>query len=249
MRVSRVYTDQPLAANREILLDERSSHYLLRVLRLKSGDALIMFNGDGHEYPAALEQVSKKQAKVKLREQLSPQRESPLHVELGQGVARGERMDFVLQKSVELGVSTITPLWTQRAQVRLEPRRLEKRMGHWRGVVQSACEQSGRVHIPALRAPSELDAWLAQPADGLKLVLSPDAAQTLRDLRPATRVRLLVGPEGGLDEDEIDAARAHGFQTVRLGPRVLRTETAALAALTAVQLLWGDLATQASSDN
>ncbi len=248
MRVSRVYTDQPLSAHSELALDERNSHYLLRVLRLKSGDALILFNGDGHEYEAVLEQAGKKSARVRIGEQSAPRRESALHVELGQGVARGERMDFVLQKSVELGVAAITPLWTQRAQVRMDARRQEKRLGHWRGVVQSACEQSGRVRLPALDAPRDLGDWLARPFDGLRLVLAPEATQTLDSLPAPARVQVLIGPEGGLDASEIQAATSHGFQPVRLGPRVLRTETAALTAIAAVQLLWGDLGAQSSGD-
>lgn len=246
MRLSRFHIDQPLTEDTDILLDERNSHYLLRVLRLKPGDPLILFNGDGYEYNAILEQSTKKQATVRLQTRQSPQRESPLHIEIGQGVARGERMDFVLQKSVELGVNSITPLWTRRSQVRLDDKRLEKRLTHWRGVVHSACEQSGRVHVPSLQTPLDLDTWLTTPADGLNLVLSPHSDMTLKDLQPATRVRVLVGPEGGLEDGEINAAEANDFQTVCLGPRILRTETAALATLTALQTLWGDLATQSS---
>jgi 16S rRNA (uracil1498-N3)-methyltransferase len=246
MRQSRFYVDQPLAEGADIALDERNSHYLLRVLRLKPGDALIMFNGNGYEYSALLEQASKKQATVKLLNRTSPQRESPLHIEIGQSVARGERMDFVLQKSVELGVQCITPLWTRRSQVRLDNNRLEKRLAHWHGVVHSACEQSGRVRVPELQAPVDLNAWLATPADGLSIVLSPRSATTLKDLPTANRVRVLVGPEGGLEEEEIHSAETYGFQAVCLGPRILRTETAALATLTALQVLWGDLSTQSS---
>lgn len=247
MRLSRFHIDRPLAEDTDMLLDERNSHYLLRVLRLKPGDALVLFNGDGYEYNAILEQPTKKQATVRLRNRQSPQRESPLHIEIGQGVARGERMDFVLQKSVELGVNCITPLWTKRSQVQLDDKRLAKRLTHWHGVVHSACEQSGRVRVPALQTPLDLDTWLATPKDGLNLVLSPHSGMTLKDLQPEKRVRVLVGPEGGLEDSEINAAEANGFHTVRLGPRILRTETASLATLTALQTLWGDLASQASS--
>jgi 16S rRNA (uracil1498-N3)-methyltransferase len=178
MRLSRFHIDQPLAENTDILLDERNSHYLLRVLRLKPGNALVLFNGDGYEYSAILEQSTNKQAAVRLQSRLAPRRESPLHIELGQGVARGERMDFVLQKSVELGVNSITPLWTQRSQVRLADKRLEKRLDHWHGVVYSACEQSGRVRVPSLQTPLDLDTWLATPVEGLNLVLSPHSGMT-----------------------------------------------------------------------
>jgi len=248
MRMSRVYIDQPLAEDTDVSLDERSSHYLLRVLRQKPGDALLVFNGDGHEYNATLEQVTKKQATVHLQSRRSPQRESPLHIEIGQGVARGERMDFVLQKSVELGVNIISPLWTCRSQVQLNGNRLEKRQSHWLGVVHSACEQSGRVVVPVLQPPLDIHSWMTTPWNGSSLVLSPHSDTTLKDLRPAARVRVLIGPEGGLEDNEISEAEANDFQTVRLGPRILRTETAALATLAALQTLWGDLATQASSD-
>jgi len=247
MRVSRVYIEQPLAENTTVALDERNSHYLLRVLRLKPGAALRAFNGDGHEYHAVLEQIGKKHATIAIGECLSPQRESPLHIEIGQGVARGERMDYVLQKSVELGASAIVPLWTQRAQPSLDGKRLEKRLLHWRGVVQSACEQSGRVIVPALQAPRDIDSWLASPWDGLSLALSPTATATLKDLQAATRVRVLVGPEGGLEDAELETAEANGFQSVCLGPRILRTETAAPAILAALQTLWGDFCVQPSS--
>lgn len=246
MRLSRFHIDQPLAEDADIQLDERNSHYLLRVLRLKQGDPLIMFNGDGYEYSARLEHVTKKQTTVRLQNRLSPQRESPLYIEIGQSVARGERMDFVLQKSVELGVNRITPLWTRRSQVQLDEKRLEKRLAHWRGVVTSACEQSGRVYVPELRAPVDLNTWLKTPTDELSLVLSPHTGMTLKDLSPVSRVRVLIGPEGGLDDDEIHSAETNGFQTVCLGPRILRTETAALATLSALQVLWGDLSTQVS---
>ncbi len=244
MRLSRFYTGQPLAEGSRLTLDKDSSHYLLHVLRLKPGNALVMFNGNGYEYNARLEEATKKQATISILEQLSPRRESPLHIEIGQGIARGERMDFVLQKSVELGVSRVTPLWTQRSQVRLDEKRLAKRLAHWQGVVVSACEQSGRLRLPDIRPPADLDNWLDTPAEGLRLVLSPYSEKTLKDLQPASHVRVLVGPEGGLEEREIRAAEANGFQAVRLGPRILRTETAALATLTALQVLWGDLASQ-----
>ncbi len=247
MRVSRLYIDQPLSENMDVLLEEHSSHYLLRVLRLKAGDALLVFNGDGHEYSATLEQATRKQASAHLLEKTSPQRESPLCIEIAQGVARGERMDFVLQKSVELGANIISPLWTRRSQVKLDGKRLDKRLSHWLGIVHSACEQSGRVSVPVLQAPRDLDSWLATTWEGQKLVLSPRADSTLKDLQPATRVRVLVGPEGGLEDGEINKAESNGFQPVRLGPRILRTETAALATLAALQTLWGDLAAQSSS--
>ncbi len=244
MRLSRFYTYQPLDEGIQLTLDKNSSHYLLRVLRLKPGNALIMFNGNGYEYSARLEQATGKQATISVLERMSPKRESPLHIEIGQGIARGERMDFVLQKSVELGVSLITPLWTQRSQVRMDEKRLEKRLSHWRGVVVSACEQSGRLRLPEVRQPAGLDSWLGTPTESLNLVLSPHSGVALKDLQATDRVRVLIGPEGGLEAHEVRDAEANGFQAIRLGPRILRTETAALATLTALQVLWGDLSSQ-----
>lgn len=241
MRIPRVYTDRPLAAGDGVLLEQAPSHHLLRVLRLKPGDPVALFNGDGNEYRAVLENTEQKCARLSVQGMICPQRESRLTISVGQGVSRGERMDLVVQKAVELGVQAITPLWTRRSQVRLSGDRLDKRLSHWRGIVHSACEQSGRVRLPEFHASATLDEWLAAhhtPATGL--VLDPEADITLRDLPPQTSVRLLVGPEGGLEASELASASAAGYQAVRLGPRVLRTETATLAILAALQTLWGD---------
>ena len=248
MRISRFYTGQALAEGNSISLDEETAHYIARVLRLGPGAALILFNGDGNEYHARLEDVGKKQVQVKVGNAEQPQRESPLRITLGQGISRGERMDFVLQKSVELGVSTITPLWTTRSQVRLVGKRLDKRLSHWRGIVRSASEQSGRVVLPGLNDTCALTDWCRETTTNCRLVLDPQATLTLGELPPADNVRVLIGPEGGLDAEEIAIAETAGFQRVRLGPRVLRTETAALATLAALQTLWGDLAGRARKD-
>jgi len=242
MRVPRFYTVQALALDQTVILEEPVSHHLLRVLRLQPGDPLQLFNGDGKEYQAILEGGPHKQAKALITGMQQPERESNLRLMLGQGISRGERMDFVLQKSVELGVHSVTPLWTNRSQVQLSGKRLEKRLSHWRGVIKSACEQSGRVILPQLNNAVNLQDWhcLEQP-QRLQLVLDPTASLHLTDIRPATVIQVLIGPEGGLDDEEIRKAEEHGFQRIRLGPRILRTETAALATLTAVQTLWGDL--------
>lgn len=248
MRVSRFYTGQALAEGASISLDGETAHYIARVLRLGPGAALILFNGDGSEYHALLEDVDKKQVRVKLGHAEHPQRESPLRITLGQGISRGERMDFVLQKSVELGVSAITPLWTSRSQVRLSGARLDKRLSHWRGIVRSACEQSGRVVLPDLNNSCTLSDWCREANETCRVVLDPQATLTLGKLPPADNVCVLIGPEGGLDAEEIAIAETAGFQRVSLGPRVLRTETAALAILAALQTLWGDLAGQTGED-
>jgi len=242
VRTSRFFTRQALADGATVALDQETSHYITRVLRLRNGDTLVLFDGSGRDYHAIVESADKKQVLARIRNSDPVCNESALYIELGQGVSRGERMDFVLQKSVELGVNTVTPLWTSRSQVRLQDQRLEKRLAHWQGVMRAACEQSGRSVLPALQEPGSLRDWCAGEHSALQLVLDPGAKTSLRDLQAVNRVRILVGPEGGLEEQEMMLAVSAGFQRVRLGPRVLRTETAALATLSAVQTLWGDLA-------
>lgn len=240
MRVPRFYTPQPLAVEHDLILETAASHHLLKVLRARPGDALILFNGDGNEFRATLDGSEGKLARLQVTGVTAPKRESGLHISLGQGISRGERMDLVIQKAVELGVSEITPLWTRRSQVRLTGPRLEKRLSHWQGIVIAACEQSGRVRLPTLHPDNSLDSWLDTGPAGLGLVLDPGAGQVLHEFEAQTRVRILLGPEGGFESAELELARAAGFQAVRLGPRILRTETAALATLSALQTLWGD---------
>jgi len=242
MRISRFYTQQQLADSKTVQLDEETSHYICRVLRLKAGAPLILFNGDGRDYHAVLDRADKKQVSVSILHAEQTCRESRLHITLGQGISRGERMDFVLQKSVELGINAITPLWTSRSQVQLRGKRLEKRLSHWQGVIKSASEQSGRSVLPELGNACLLSDWCIEPNAPLQLVLDPGADISLGELAPENRIRILIGPEGGLDAGETALAVSVGFQRVRLGPRVLRTETAALAAISALQTLWGDLA-------
>lgn len=242
MHVPRFHTEQVLRPGETLLLGEVASHHLLRVLRLQPGEALLLFNGDGHEYHAIVETGEAQRARVRIQGGEQPQRESQLHIELGQGIARGERMDFVLQKSVELGAMSITPLWTRRTQVQLKGSRLQRKLQHWHGVIRSACEQSGRLQLVQLGMPTRLETWFSETTESTQqLVLDPRAESGLQELQPARNVRLLIGPEGGLDDTEVRLAAEAGFRRVRLGPRILRTETAALAAITAIQLLWGDL--------
>ncbi len=242
MRTPRVHTDQPLTAGQTLALEAGPARHVVQVLRRRAGDALVLFNGDGREYPAHIVALEGKRVRVETGPASSPARESPLDIHLGQAVSRGERMDYTLQKAVELGVSRITPLWSRRTQVKLEGRRLDRRLAHWRGVIVAACEQSGRVRVPELAPPLDLAAWCrARRSDQLGLVLDPAAEAGLRSLDGrGGGILLLSGPEGGLEPEEIDRALAAGFSGVRLGPRVLRTETAAVAALSALQLLWGD---------
>lgn len=240
MRIARFYTAQPLATDRQVVMESGPSHHLLKVLRARPGDPVTLFNGDGDEYQAVLESAEDRLAHLRITGRSTPKCESDLHIVLGQGISRGERMDFVIQKAVELGVNEITPLWTGRAQVQLDAARLQKRMAHWQGVIVAACEQSGRVQLPVLCAATALDSWLSRTSDALRLVLQPGSGRTLHEIEPHNAVELLLGPEGGLDDDELQRARSAGFQPVSIGPRILRTETATLATLAALQTLWGD---------
>lgn len=242
MRVSRLFTPQALEPGSETSLDAEASHYLLRVLRLPVGAPLLLFNGDGSEYSAELSAAGKKQATVRVLGKHAVHTESQLHTVLGLGLSRGERMDLAIQKSTELGVNRVVPLFTEHCEVKLDDARAEKRLAHWRQVAISACEQCGRVIPPQIEAPWKLEDWLQASPAGLKLVCDQRQAQGLPEQAPAEGVVLLIGPEGGLSDREVAQARAAGFQGLALGPRVFRTETAPVAALSVIQYLWGDLA-------
>jgi 16S rRNA (uracil1498-N3)-methyltransferase len=237
----RFHCDQPLAVGRLIELPDTTARHAVGALRLRGGDPVTLFNGDGSEYAGSLEMLGK-HAAVRLGERADPQRESNLRITLAQGISSGERMDLTLQKSVELGVSAIQPLMMRRSVVRLSGEKTEKRLRHWRGVVIAACEQCGRNHLPAVAEIQDFLPWLRQtPADTQRYLLDPTASLGLRDLPPpAGPIQLLAGPEGGFDPVERAAAIAAGCIALRLGPRILRTETAALAALASMQALWGD---------
>jgi 16S rRNA (uracil1498-N3)-methyltransferase len=241
MRISRFYIPQTLTPTATIQLDSESAHYLITVLRLKKGAELVVFNGEGNEYPAELIEARKESATVALRECVERDVESPLQTHLGLGISRGERMDLAIQKAVELGVSAITPLFTERCVVQLDASRKDQRLRHWRKVVQSACEQCGRNRLAEVFEPAKLDDWVRQQT-GLRLFLHPHGGKSLCELPPPDGpVCLLSGPEGGFAEHERMTALQAGFVPLRLGPRVLRTETTALAALAAIQTTWGDL--------
>lgn len=238
MRLSRFFIDAPLSLGRQ-QLPEAQAHYIGRVLRLAVGDAVQLFDGSGHEYRGALVEVGKKSVEVELHEQLAGLAESPLRIHLGQGLSRGERMDWAIQKATELGVAEITPIVSERCEVRLKDERADKRLAHWRQIAISACEQCGRSVLPTIHAPLGLADWLAQTEAELKLALHPVAAPLSSHARPAT-LAFLIGPEGGLGDAEVAAAQRAGYQAARLGPRVLRTETAPVVALSVAQQLWGD---------
>lgn len=242
----RFYCDLPLSADHLIALPDAVARHAIGVLRLRVGEAVTLFNGDGAEYPGVLESAGGKGATVRLITRLEPDRESPLQVHLAQGISSGERMDYTLQKAVELGVTSILPLTMRRTVVRLSDEKAVRRRAHWQGVVNAACEQCGRNVIPEVAAIEEFTEWQrhqARETESLKLLLDPEGGLCLRDLpTPTTPILLLAGPEGGFDPAERKLAHAAGFQGLRLGPRVLRTETAALAALAALQAVWGDFA-------
>ena len=239
MRISRLYTEQALSEGAEITLDAEHSHYLLHVLRLRQGDALSVFNGDGGEYAAVLASVGKKQALLRLGAYRLCDLESPLDLTLVQGVAKPEHMDLVIQKAVELGARRIVPVLTRYTQ-HFPAHRADKRWQHWYGILTAACMQCGRTRVPELVGVTPLAEWLAHPSDAVRAMLSPQAMQSLSSLQVTASLTLLIGPEGGFSEREETDARDAGYVPVGLGPRILRTETAALAALSVAQACWGD---------
>ncbi len=242
MSLPRFYTPHALAVGGHIELASSAAHHAANVLRMRVGDALILFDGGGGEYSAHLESVDKKRVVVSVDSHVDLERESPLAVTLVQAVSSRDRMDVTLQKAVELGVARIVPVMSQRSVVRLSGERAEQRVQHWQQVVISACEQCGRNQVPQVEALSPLVTYLERPSsDVIRWMLSPSAEHALRSLeKPQTEVQLLVGPEGGLTAEEERAAGDAGFTSVRIGPRILRTETAAPALLAAMQALWGD---------
>ncbi|BCX80643.1 16S rRNA (uracil1498-N3)-methyltransferase [Methylomarinovum caldicuralii] len=238
MRRVRLYLPQPLQADSEIVVGDERAHYLRTVLRLRPGAALTVFNGGGGEFEAEVLALGRKAVRLYIGPWHEREAESPLKIHLGLAIAKGERMDWAVQKAVELGVAAITPLLTARCNVRLEGDRAEHKRRHWQAVAVAACEQCGRNRMPAMLTPRTLADWLPGRRG---LVLDP-AGRSLAALpSPKTELSLLIGPEGGLTPEELDHARQAGFVPAALGPRILRVETAAVAALTAVQLRWGDL--------
>lgn len=237
MRISRFFIDAPLSLGQQDL-PETAAHYIGRVLRLTTGAAVQLFDGSGHEYRGELVEVGKKRVTVDLHDRLPGLPESNLRIHLGQGLSRGERMDWAIQKATELGAAEITPVISERCEVRLNEERADKRLAHWRQIAISACEQCGRSIVPIIHPPTPLNEWLAVEA-ALKLVLHPVAEPLTAHQRPAT-LAVLIGPEGGLNDTEVAQARSAGFQPARLGPRILRTETAPVVALSVAQQLWGD---------
>lgn len=238
----RFYCREALAPGAHIELPEPVARHAVRVLRLPPGAPMVLFDGRGGEYPAHIERIERDRVTAQLGAWREVEFESPLAVTLVQALQAGEKMDFTIQKAVELGVRNIVPVESRRSVLRLSGDRAGKRVAHWQGVVAAACEQCGRNQVPLVAPLEKLENWLARPAHGaLRLMLAPDAEQTLAAVAPpAGEIQLLIGAEGGLDPQEVLAAKQAGFQAVRMGPRILRTETAGLAALAAMQALWGD---------
>ena len=245
MPLTRLFVDQKLGPGSLLKLGEAESRYLGRVLRLSAGDTVRVFNGDSGEWAATVESLAKTRVSLRVGESIRATCESALKLHLVQGISRGERMDFVVQKATELGVKRVTPVLTSYGIVKLNDRRAGTRRDHWQRVARSACEQSGRTRPPLIDTPMPLNDWLGtgREAAATQLILRPGADRPLVDAdAPTVKLCLLIGPEGGFSEREYDDAALAGFSPVSLGPRILRTETAAVAAVAIAQSLWGDLA-------
>ena len=257
MRLTRIYTPGPLAADTNISLTPSGANHVVRVLRLRVGDEIGVFDGDGNEFRATIESVKGSRVIVRIGETVPTENDSSMHITLIQGVSRGERMDWVVQKATELGVVSIVPVITARSVVKLDRAQSAKKQEHWRSIAIGACEQCGRARIPEIATPISLQEYLrAIPDDSgngdtphfashFEIVLDPTASQSLASMASGNgecpHFRLLIGPEGGLDDDELAAALRAGFISLKLGPRILRTETAAVAAIAVLQAKWGDL--------
>ena len=242
MRIPRIFTDSPLAVGSQCQLDDNAANHVGRVLRMQAGQALLLFNGDGHDYHATITEAGKKHVQVAVTEAAENETESPLRVVLAQTLSKGDRMDYAVQKAVEMGVSEIVPLTTERCDVKLKGDREDKRLRHWQQVAISAAEQCGRARIPEIQPVMTVQQWLEHArACDLRLVLHHRTERSLNTLEKPSSIALMIGPEGGLTAEEIALAEDNGFLPVALGPRVLRTETAPVAAIALCQWLWGDI--------
>ncbi|MCH9694623.1 MAG: 16S rRNA (uracil(1498)-N(3))-methyltransferase [Gammaproteobacteria bacterium] len=240
---TRLLVSGTLINGAEVELDRDRSRYVGKVLRARVGDSLQLFNGEGPEWTATIAQISKTSVRLRVGECVEKQVESPLKIHLVQGISRGDRMDLVVQKAAELGVKRVTPVLTEYGVVKLDAQRAEKRREHWQKIANSACEQSGRTRLPLIDSPLPLKHWFGdKPASvGAELILQPRAREPLAAVpAPETKVCVLIGPEGGFSDTEYEDASVAGFRAVSLGPRVLRTESAAIATLAVLQALWGD---------
>ncbi len=242
MRIPRIYLADELRANGSYQLDEQASQHVQRVLRLKPGDAVILFDGRGIEATAQIESSSGKRTQVHVTDQPHQTDRSPVHIHLGLAMSKGDRMDYAIQKSVEAGVSEITPLSTERTVVKLDNKRQASKHKHWQGIIISACEQCGQNYLPTLNDVMTLNDWAQQSTSAVNVVFDVEAEQSLSQLSAADSFRVAVGPEGGFSDAELTMLEQHDFTRTKLGPRVLRAETAAVAACVAIQVMWGDYA-------
>jgi 16S rRNA (uracil1498-N3)-methyltransferase len=244
----RFYNSENLQIGATVKLGNNAATHATRVLRLEVSDCIVLFNGDGNDYTCAISSIKKSEVLVIVKSFVKITNESPLNITLLQGISSGDRMDYTIQKAVELGVTAIVPIVTTRSVVKLTNERAEKRLAHWQSIVRAACEQSGRAFVPTVLAPLTLSAWLANStikgegkSPPTRILLNPIGAMRLAELeKPSSNIELLIGAEGGLSQSEIDTALSQGFKSVILGARILRTETAALVAISAMQTLWGD---------
>ncbi len=244
MALTRLFIRSELQTGQTLKLDSEQAHYLGRALRLRPGDALSIFSAESGEFAATLTSIGKSDGEIAVGAAIVTATESPLKIHLVQGVSRGERMDVVVQKATELGVKRISPVLTEYAMVKLEGKRASKRREHWQKIAEGACEQSGRTRPPLIDEPLLLKTWFGSKTSetDVDLILKPYATTSMASLKaPQTKVCLLIGPEGGFSDNEYEDAEVSGFKAVSLGPRVLRTETAAIAAVTVAESLWGDL--------
>ena len=242
MRVPRIYFPAELIQNESIELNDHAFQHTVKVLRMKENAKLFLFDGKGNEYSASLSQVSKKNAFVTIHDQINSKNESNLSIHLALGISKGERMDFAIQKAVELGVTEITPLFTEHCVVNLDEKRIKKKLAHWQGIIISACEQSGRSLLPILNTATSLTKW-AESIEQTCFVLDPRATKTFKETTPSSEyINLVIGPEGGLSSNEVaELTTNENVHAIKFGSRILRTETAAISSITAIQLLWGDL--------
>ncbi len=241
MRIPRIYHPQSLQGQQSVTLTEHARIHVQQALRLAEQSSIILFDGEGGEFQAVIRTIDKRAVIVDIGEYSAKEIESPLFLHLGQVISRGEKMDFTIQKAVELGVNEITPLFSERCNVKLPHDRLQKKQQHWQSIIINACEQCGRNKIPVINEPIDINNWLIQQRPGLKLILHPSSNKSLLNKEPLQKnVTLLVGSEGGFAPDEINWAVENHYQPLTLGPRVLRTETASLTAISVLQSLWGD---------
>lgn len=242
MRTIRSYIDAPLAPGTELALPEAAGNHIVRVLRLKTGDVFNLFNGDGNDYPAEITAIDKKGAKARILSCHAVNNESPLRIHLLQSIARGEKMDWILQKATELGVSAFTPMVSDRTEVKLDNERSDRKLSHWQGVIRSACEQSGRAILPEVSPPISINQMNGAVKREQAYYLDPEAMEGINGLDPDRTVglTLAIGPEGGFSERDIRLLQTAGFKGLKVGPRILRTETAGIAAIAALQSRFGD---------